>query len=175
MQLQPQDDLQLQPGSSKNNKSNVKCWDTLDCLDQYTKPNSKYTGGGCQLPTPTNGGECPPQMQVSAGVSQRWSLYLLWWTNLTSIFDFDFRVKFDQFVRKINYLVTIGVGKGMIWHSCFMESEFEKNLTYSRTRSSFSPPDWLPCLSYFWRMSDAVRNNCWRNNWTVETYNQKQK
>ena len=46
------------------NKSDVKRWNTLGCLDLYTAPKSKYTGG--EYPTPTNGGECSPQMQVNA-------------------------------------------------------------------------------------------------------------
>ena len=38
-------------------KSDIKCWNTPGCQDQYTALNSKY-----------NGDECPhlPQMEVSA-------------------------------------------------------------------------------------------------------------
>ena len=51
----------------------VKRWNTLGCFDQYTAPNSKYTGGEC----PTSRFEWPPQMQVSASTPQ----------NVVSTFD----------------------------------------------------------------------------------------
>ena len=34
-------------------KSDVKCWNTLSCLDQYMASNSRYTGGVC----PTTSGD----------------------------------------------------------------------------------------------------------------------
>ena len=37
----------------------IKCWYTLSCLDQYTAPNSKYTGGQCPAPLSNNWGRCP--------------------------------------------------------------------------------------------------------------------
>ena len=43
----------------KSHNSNVKCWNNLSCLDQYTAPNSKYTGCGCLPQT---------QMEVSAPI-----------------------------------------------------------------------------------------------------------
>ena len=87
--------------------------DTLGCQNQYTAPNNHWRW----VPP-------PPQMQVSAPYkcrwvhpplktliwknwSQRWSLYLLWWTNQTLIFDFDTRVKVNQFVRKIDFKIKI--------------------------------------------------------------------
>ena len=48
-----------------SNKNYAKRGTTIGCLDQYTAANSKYTGDEC-LPSPTNGDECHPQMQVGS-------------------------------------------------------------------------------------------------------------
>ena len=40
-------------------------------------------------------------------VSQRWSLYLFQWTKWTSISDSDTRVKVNQFVRKIGFIIFL--------------------------------------------------------------------
>ena len=38
--------------NNKGNKSDVKRWNTLVCLDQYTTPHSKHTGPPNPIPTP---------------------------------------------------------------------------------------------------------------------------
>ena len=94
------------------NKSDVKCQNTLSCLDQYVAPNSKYIGVEStplhkwRWLRPSKACECPQPLKLSSeriGVSQRWSLCLLCWTNWTLIFDSDIRVKVNQFVRKIAF------------------------------------------------------------------------
>ena len=48
--------------------------------------------------------------EMQARTSQRWSLYLLWWTNRTFIFDIDTRVKFNQFVRRLKFKINKSTG-----------------------------------------------------------------
>ena len=45
-------DGQTEGLTNNGNKSDIKCRNTLGCLDRYTAPSSKYTGGECLPPPP---------------------------------------------------------------------------------------------------------------------------
>ena len=102
-----------------HHKSNIKCWNTLGCLNQHTAPNTKNTEGEC--PTPQKG-ECPPPPPNAVECPHKNKIDVECWETLSCPRSINLNINHFTSQLPLCFLVTFVISSKLqcSFHTCIL-------------------------------------------------------